>query len=132
MHCINGSGLHCGAQIGRNPLRRNYFQDLREDWPKQSEAQGKSSNQRPISDLAGTGESAWQPGTQKGLVGDECSPIPTLFHSTRERSCVPSPPTVVASKFSEPSIATDGTPPFVAVEKSGVMVHERMNSSERA
>lgn len=41
-------------------------------------------------------------------------------------------PTVVASKLSEPSIAGDGTPPFVAVEKSGVMVHERMNSSERA
>ena len=39
---------------------------------------------------------------------------------------------MVASKFSEPSIASDGTPPFVAVEKSGVMVHERMNSSERA
>jgi hypothetical protein len=33
------------------------------------------------------------------------------------------PPTVVAAKFSEPSIASDGAPPFVAVEKSGVMVH---------
>jgi rhamnose utilization protein RhaD (predicted bifunctional aldolase and dehydrogenase) len=42
------------------------------------------------------------------------------------------PPAVVVSKFSERLNGKDRTPPFVAVERSGVMVNERMTSSEHA
>jgi rhamnose utilization protein RhaD (predicted bifunctional aldolase and dehydrogenase) len=42
------------------------------------------------------------------------------------------PPAVLASKFSERSSGKDRTPPFVAVERSGVMLHEGMTNSERA
>ena len=42
------------------------------------------------------------------------------------------PPAVVLSKFTERLYGTDRTPPFVAVERSGVMLNERMSSSERA
>ena len=42
------------------------------------------------------------------------------------------PPTVVASKFIERLNGKDRTPPFVAVERSGVMLNEKMTSAERA
>jgi rhamnose utilization protein RhaD (predicted bifunctional aldolase and dehydrogenase) len=42
------------------------------------------------------------------------------------------PPAVVASKFSERLHGIDRTQPFVAVERSGVMLNESMTSSERA
>ena len=41
------------------------------------------------------------------------------------------PPTVVASKFIERLNGKDRTPPFVAVERSGVMLNEKMTSAER-
>jgi len=41
-------------------------------------------------------------------------------------------PAIVISKFVEPLNGKDKTPPFVAVEGSGVMLHERMTDSERA
>ncbi len=42
------------------------------------------------------------------------------------------PPAVVLSKFTERLHRSDRTPPFVAVERSGVMLNERMTSAERA
>ncbi len=42
------------------------------------------------------------------------------------------PPAVVLSKFSERLNSKDRTPPFVAVERSGVMLNENMTSAERA
>jgi len=42
------------------------------------------------------------------------------------------PTTVVPSKFIERLNGTDRTPPFVAVERSGVMLNEKMTSAERA
>jgi rhamnose utilization protein RhaD (predicted bifunctional aldolase and dehydrogenase) len=42
------------------------------------------------------------------------------------------PPSVVVSKFTERFNIKDGTPPFVAVERSGVMLNEKMTSAERA
>jgi rhamnose utilization protein RhaD (predicted bifunctional aldolase and dehydrogenase) len=42
------------------------------------------------------------------------------------------PTTVVASKFIERLNGKDRTPPFVAVERSGVMLNEKMTSAERA
>ncbi len=42
------------------------------------------------------------------------------------------PPAVVVSKFTERSSGKDGTPPFVAVERSGVMLNGKMTSAERA
>jgi len=42
------------------------------------------------------------------------------------------PPAVVVSKFTERLTGKDGTPPFVAVERSGVMLNEKMTSAERA
>jgi rhamnose utilization protein RhaD (predicted bifunctional aldolase and dehydrogenase) len=42
------------------------------------------------------------------------------------------PPVVVLSKFTERLSGKDGTPPFVAVERSGVMLNEKMTSAERA
>jgi len=41
-------------------------------------------------------------------------------------------PAVVLSKFGERLNGKDRTPPFVAVERSGVMLNEKMSSSERA
>jgi rhamnose utilization protein RhaD (predicted bifunctional aldolase and dehydrogenase) len=41
-------------------------------------------------------------------------------------------PTGVASKFAERLIGADTTPPFVAVERSGVMLNEKMTCAERA
>jgi rhamnose utilization protein RhaD (predicted bifunctional aldolase and dehydrogenase) len=41
-------------------------------------------------------------------------------------------PTVAASKFRQRLSAKDNTPPFLAVEKSGVMVSEKMTSAQRA
>lgn len=42
------------------------------------------------------------------------------------------PPAVVVSKSTERVNGKDRTPPFVAVERSGVMLNERMTSAERA
>jgi len=42
------------------------------------------------------------------------------------------PPTAVISKFTERWNAAGGTPAFVAVERSGVMLNEKMTSAERA
>jgi rhamnose utilization protein RhaD (predicted bifunctional aldolase and dehydrogenase) len=42
------------------------------------------------------------------------------------------PPAVVVSKFTGRLNGKDGTPPFVAVERSGVMLNEKMTSAERA
>ena len=42
------------------------------------------------------------------------------------------PPAVVVSKLTERLNGRDGTPPFVAVERSGVMLNEKMTSAERA
>jgi len=42
------------------------------------------------------------------------------------------PPTAVISKFTERWNGRDGTPAFVAVERSGVMLNEKMTSAERA
>ena len=42
------------------------------------------------------------------------------------------PPTVVASKFIDRLNGKDRTPPFVAVERSGLMLNEKMTSAERA
>jgi rhamnose utilization protein RhaD (predicted bifunctional aldolase and dehydrogenase) len=42
------------------------------------------------------------------------------------------PTTVVPSKFIERLNGKDRTPPFVAVERSGVMLNEKMTSAERA
>ena len=42
------------------------------------------------------------------------------------------PPAAVISKFTERSNGQDGTPAFVAVERSGVMLNEKMTSAERA
>src|SRR5712664_3179095 len=42
------------------------------------------------------------------------------------------PPAVVISKSSERFNGNDGTPAFVAVERSGVMLNEKMTSAERA
>jgi rhamnose utilization protein RhaD (predicted bifunctional aldolase and dehydrogenase) len=42
------------------------------------------------------------------------------------------PPAAVISKFTERWNGQDGTPAFVAVEKSGVMLNEKMTSAERA
>jgi hypothetical protein len=42
------------------------------------------------------------------------------------------PPAVVVSKLTERLNGKDRTPPFVAVERSGVMLNEKMASAERA
>ncbi len=42
------------------------------------------------------------------------------------------PPAVVVSKLTERLNGRDGTPPFIAVERSGVMLNEKMTSAERA
>lgn len=42
------------------------------------------------------------------------------------------PPTAVVSRFTERLNGKDRTPPFVAVERSGVMLNEKMTSAERA
>jgi len=42
------------------------------------------------------------------------------------------PPAVVVSEFRERSNGKDRTPPFVAVERSGVMLNEKMTNAERA
>jgi rhamnose utilization protein RhaD (predicted bifunctional aldolase and dehydrogenase) len=42
------------------------------------------------------------------------------------------PPAVVISKFKVSSSGKDGTPLFVAVERSGVVLNEKMTSAERA
>jgi ribulose-5-phosphate 4-epimerase/fuculose-1-phosphate aldolase len=42
------------------------------------------------------------------------------------------PPAAVISKFAERWIGQDGTTAFVAVERSGVMLNEKMTSAERA
>jgi len=42
------------------------------------------------------------------------------------------PPAVVVSKFTERLDGRDGTPPFVAVDRSGVMLNEKMTNAERA
>lgn len=42
------------------------------------------------------------------------------------------PPAVVVSKFTEHLNGKDRTPPFVAVERSGVMLNEKMSRAERA
>ena len=42
------------------------------------------------------------------------------------------PPAVVLSRFTDRLYGRDRTPPFVAVERSGVMVNEKMTSAERA
>jgi rhamnose utilization protein RhaD (predicted bifunctional aldolase and dehydrogenase) len=42
------------------------------------------------------------------------------------------PPAAVISKSAERWHGRDGTPPFVAVERSGVMLNEKMTSAERA
>jgi hypothetical protein len=42
------------------------------------------------------------------------------------------PPTAVISKLTERWNAPGGTPAFVAVERSGVMLNEKMTSAERA
>jgi rhamnose utilization protein RhaD (predicted bifunctional aldolase and dehydrogenase) len=42
------------------------------------------------------------------------------------------PPAAVISKFTERWNGQDGTPAFVAVERSGVMLNEKMTSAERA
>src|SRR4029077_8094796 len=42
------------------------------------------------------------------------------------------PPAVVIAKPAELSNGKDKTPPFVAVERSGVMLNENMTSAERA
>jgi rhamnose utilization protein RhaD (predicted bifunctional aldolase and dehydrogenase) len=42
------------------------------------------------------------------------------------------PPAVAVSKFAKRLNGNDGTPPFVALEKSGVILNEKMTSAERA
>jgi len=42
------------------------------------------------------------------------------------------PPAVVVSKFTKGLNGKDGTPPFVAVERSGVMLNEKMTRAEHA
>jgi rhamnose utilization protein RhaD (predicted bifunctional aldolase and dehydrogenase) len=42
------------------------------------------------------------------------------------------PPAVVISKFTERLKGKDTTPPFIAVERSGVMLNKKMTSAERA
>jgi rhamnose utilization protein RhaD (predicted bifunctional aldolase and dehydrogenase) len=42
------------------------------------------------------------------------------------------PPAAVLSKFTERLNSKDGTPPFVAVERSGVMLNEKITSAARA
>jgi rhamnose utilization protein RhaD (predicted bifunctional aldolase and dehydrogenase) len=42
------------------------------------------------------------------------------------------PPAVVISRFTEGLHGSERTPPFVAVERSGVMLNEKMTSAERA
>jgi hypothetical protein len=42
------------------------------------------------------------------------------------------PPAAVFSKYTESPRGQDKTPPFVAVERSGIMVNEKMTSAERA
>jgi hypothetical protein len=42
------------------------------------------------------------------------------------------PPAAVLSKSTERLNGEDATPPFVAVERSGVMLNEKMSSAERA
>jgi rhamnose utilization protein RhaD (predicted bifunctional aldolase and dehydrogenase) len=42
------------------------------------------------------------------------------------------PPALAASKFTECLQGNDGTPPFMAVERSGVMLNEKMTITERA
>jgi len=42
------------------------------------------------------------------------------------------PPAVAVSKFAERLIANDGTPPFVVLERSGVILNEKMTGAERA
>ena len=42
------------------------------------------------------------------------------------------PPAVAVSKFAEPLRRGDKAPPFVAVEKTGVMLNEKMTGAERA
>ncbi len=78
-----------------------------------------------------------------GLVvcGQDCQGAEKLLREVEQRlamaiflgSAMPLfPPAVVLSKFTERLCGTDRTPPFVAVERSGVMLNERMSSSERA
>ena len=42
------------------------------------------------------------------------------------------PPAVVLARSTEPLSGSDGTPAFVAVERSGVMLNEKITSAERA
>jgi ribulose-5-phosphate 4-epimerase/fuculose-1-phosphate aldolase len=42
------------------------------------------------------------------------------------------PPAFAESEFRESLLGNDSTPPFVAVEKSGVMLNEKMTSAQRA
>jgi len=63
------------------------------------------------------------------LTGGVLYPCKAIFRGSA-MSLFPS--SVVLSKFTERLYGTDRTPPFVAVERSGVMLNERMSSSERA
>jgi rhamnose utilization protein RhaD (predicted bifunctional aldolase and dehydrogenase) len=63
------------------------------------------------------------------LKGGVLYPCQAIFLG-KTMPLVPAP--VVVSKFGEHLNGQDGTPPFVAVERSGVMLNEKMTGAERA
>src|SRR5712692_4319897 len=89
MHRIHGLGLHSRAQAGRNTLRGDHFQSLRQDWPEQGEVQSEASSQRRTTDIASKRRNVRQPGTKEVLVCEEFSPTKTFVHSTGKGGRVP-------------------------------------------
>jgi len=69
------------------------------------------------------------PDSQKILKGGILYPCQAIFLG---HTMPLWPPAAVISKFKERLIGKDTTPPFIAVERSGVMLNKKMTSAERA
>jgi hypothetical protein len=52
MHRIHGLGFHRFAQTGRNTFRRDYFQNLHQDWPEASEVPREAASPRGTTNIA--------------------------------------------------------------------------------
>src|ERR1700693_1446848 len=90
MHRIYGPGLPRSAQIGRNPLRRDHFQSLCQDWPELGEISSEVSSQRRTADIASKRRKVRQQGTKEVLFCEDFSPTKTFVHSTCKGGSVPS------------------------------------------
>lgn len=67
--------------------------------------------------------------SRKILKGGVLYPCQAIFLG---RTMPLSPPALVLSKFIKHLNGNDRTPPFVAVERSGVMLNEKMTTAQRA